>query len=268
MSAQNTTVIITGAGGGLGKALASAFLASGANVAICDVNQERLTATEQEWTAAGHKPETFFSTITDVTDEAAVRQLVTDTVAKFGRLDILINNAGIMDDFSPVGDCSREMWDRVLGVNLHGPYNTTRAAIAQFEKQQGDADQANNGGVIINICSVAARNGSVAGAAYTASKHGLLGLSKNTAANYMDKNIYSIALLLGGMFTNITDAFAAGMHQEAFERMRATHLTVDPATNLIPLESVAKYCIFLSDKTIAKGANGSTVDFTNNWPHA
>lgn len=262
MSTENTTVIITGAGGGLGKATASAFLAAGTfNVAICDVNQDRLTATEQEWTAAGHNPQNFLTTITDVTDEKSVQTLIAAVAAKFGSVDVLINNAGIMDDFSPVGECSKELWDRVLGVNLHGPYNTCRAAISQFEKQQ------QGGGVIINICSIAAQRGDFAGAAYTTSKHGLLGLSRNTAASYADKGIYSVALVLGGMPTNIGDAMAKGMHMETFQRQQVEHPLV-PEKHLVQLENVAKYCLFLSDKAMARSANGSVVNFTNNWPAA
>lgn len=265
MSAQNITVIITGAGGGLGKATATTFLAAGANVAICDVNQERLAATEQDWAAAGHRPEKFLTTTTDVTDEASVQALVDAAAAKFGAVDVLINNAAIMDDMSPVGDCPKSLWDRVLGVNLHGPYHMSRAAIAQFEKQGGGGG--GGVGVIVNICSIAALRGDYAGAAYTASKHALLGLTRNTAASYADKGIYTVALVLGAMPTNIGDAMAKGVHVETFQRQKAEHPVI-PEKHLMRLESVAKYCLFLSDKEIAKASNGSTINVTNNWPAA
>lgn len=271
MSSQNFTAIVTGAGGGLGKSIATAFLANGANVAVCDVNKERLAATETEWVAAGYKPENVLTTPTDVTEETSVQKLVAATVAKFGRVDVLVNNAGIMDDFSPVGDCSRELWDRVMGVNLVGPYNTCRAVIAQFEKQtpdQGSPAVGGGGGVIINICSVAARIGHFAGVAYTASKHGLLGLSRNTAFHYADKGIYSVAMVLGGMNTNITDGMAGGINVEAYTRFQKAHTQMDPYKHLVSTEDVAKYVVFLSDKGVAKGTNGSTVDLTNNWPEA
>lgn len=271
---SSTTVIVTGAAGGLGKAIATAFLAAGANVAICDVNEERLAATEQEWLSAGHKAERYLTTKTDVTDAASVQRLVDDTVARFGRLDVLINNAGIMDDFSPVGDCPPELWNRVLGVNLNGPFNTCRSAIAQFQKQgqdqgQGQGQPAGAGGVILNICSVAARLGSFAGAAYTASKHGLAGLSKNTAFAYGDKGIYSIALLLGGMSTNIADSMRQGINMDFYQKFVESRGKFDPAVHGVSLENVARYCVFVaSDRGIARNLNGSTVDFTNNWPEA
>jgi NAD(P)-dependent dehydrogenase (short-subunit alcohol dehydrogenase family) len=100
-----------------------------------------------------------------------------------------------MDRFEPVGACSKETWDRVLDINLNGPFLTTKAAIAQFEKQEPA------GGVIINICSTASIQSFVSGAAYTVSKAALAALTKNTAGFYGDKGIYCIGLLLGGMPT-------------------------------------------------------------------
>lgn len=194
-SAQDKVVVVTGAAGGLGKAIATAFLASGAKVAICDVNPQRISEVEEEWTKsyAGK----FLAQETDVTDEAAVQKLVDAAVTKFGRLDALVNNAGIMDGFEPVGAVSKEKWDRVLNINLNGPFNTTRAAIAQFEKQERP------GGVIINIGSIASVHGFKSGAAYTVSKAALVALTKNTAGYYGDKGIYSIALMLGGMLKGL-----------------------------------------------------------------
>ncbi|KAJ4386305.1 hypothetical protein N0V93_009198 [Gnomoniopsis smithogilvyi] len=255
------TVLITGAGGGLGKVTAAAFLAAGANVAICDVNQERLDSTSKEWTEAGHDGK-FLATTTNVADPASVQQLVDAAVAKFGRLDVLVNNAGIMDDFSGAAECSQEMWDRVLAVNLHGPYYLIKAAVKQFEKQT----EGEKGGVIINICSTSAVYGSNAGAAYTASKHGLLGLNKNTAFTYSDKGIYSVAMVMGGMATNVSDGMKRGeLDRAAYARVHEAR-PFDLEKHLVPLESVAKTVVFLSDRSIARSANGGAIDFKNNNP--
>ncbi|AEO65656.1 uncharacterized protein THITE_2112832 [Thermothielavioides terrestris NRRL 8126] len=258
-SAQGKTVLVTGAAGGLGKAIAEAFFAAGANVVVCDVHPQRIASVEEEWAKsyAGR----FLTQQADVTDEAAVQKLVDAAVAKFGRLDVLVNNAGIMDDFSPVGACSKEKWDRVLNINLNGPFLASKAAIAQFEKQEPA------GGVIINIGSNASIHGFKAGVAYTVSKAGVMALTKNTAGFYGDKGIYSIALLLGGMNTNITDAFAQGMHMEMFQKVQASQSPFEPHRHL-PVESVAKYCVFLTDKDISPSANGSCIVFNNNWPEA
>jgi NAD(P)-dependent dehydrogenase (short-subunit alcohol dehydrogenase family) len=195
-SAQGKTVIVTGAAGGLGKAIATAFLAAGANVAVCDVHAERLASVEEEWSKS--YADKFLTRKTDVTDEASVQALVVATVAKFGRLDVLVNSAGIMDGFEPAGACSKEKWDRVLNVNLNGPFLGTKAAIAQFEKQAPDCS------VIINIGSIASVHGFKAGVAYSASKAALMSLTKNTAGYYGDKSIYSIGLMLGGKLTTFT----------------------------------------------------------------
>ncbi|KAK5662833.1 hypothetical protein OQA88_6244 [Cercophora sp. LCS_1] len=260
-SAQGKVVIVTGAAGGLGKAIASAFLGAGAQVTICDVNQQRIATVEEEWTKT-HAGK-FLTREADVTSDKAVQDLVEDTVAKFGRLDILINNAGIMDDFSPVGTISKEKWDRVLDVNLNGPFLASRAAIAQFEKQDRP------GGLIINIGSNASVHGFHAGVAYTVSKAGLLALTKNTAGFYGPKGIYAVALLLGGMAeTNITDAFANGLNGEAFQRIQASQTAFEEGKTTVPIESVAKYCVFLSDSDIAPNANGSGIFFNKNWPEA
>lgn len=254
------TVIVTGGAGGLGKAIATAFLAAGSNVAACDVNQERLAATEQEWLAAGTEAERVLALMTDVTDPASVQALVDTTVARFGRLDLLVNNAGIMDDFSPAAECSPEQWARVLGVNLNGPFYATRSAVAHFRKHEPA------GGLIINICSVAAKSGHNAGAAYTASKHALLGLSRNTAFAYADKGIYSVALCLGGMATHIAEGMAKGIDMDFYRKFEQSQEKFDNEKHQVPIENVAKYCVFLSDRGIARSANGSCLDFANNWP--
>ncbi|KAK3335446.1 hypothetical protein B0T19DRAFT_8560 [Cercophora scortea] len=260
MSAQGKTVIVTGAAGGLGKAIAEAFLAAGANVVICDVNPARIAAVVEEWTQAF--PDKFLTTKSDVSDEADVQKLIDTAVAKFGRLDILVNNAGIMDDFSPVGACSKEKWDRVLAVNLNGPYLTSKAAVAQFEKQTGGNH------LIINIGSNASFMGFKAGAAYTVSKAGVMALTKNTAGFYGPQGIYCVALLLGGMETNIADAFAQGLHMDMFQRVQASQTPFVPGVSSTPVASVAKYCVFLSDEDIASVANGSCIVFNKNWPEA
>ncbi|KAL2181076.1 uncharacterized protein P884DRAFT_191946 [Thermothelomyces heterothallicus CBS 202.75] len=258
-SARDKTVIVTGAGGGLGKAIVAAFLAAGANVAICDVLPQRIADVISEWSEP--YGDRFITRPVDVTDAAAVQGLIDDTVAAYGRLDVLVNAAGVMDGFEPAGDLPKEKWDRVLNINLTGPFLTTKAAIAQFEKQEGSY------GVIINIGSVASVHGFKSGAAYTVSKAGLMALTKNTAGYYGDKGIYSIGLMLGAMNTNITDAFVHGMHTEMYKKIQASQTPFRPDLQ-IPLESVAKYCVFLTDKDIAPSANGSCIPFNKNWPEA
>ncbi|KAH8880143.1 NAD(P)-binding protein [Thozetella sp. PMI_491] len=258
---QGKTVIVTGAAGGLGKVIAEAFLKAGANVVVGDVNEERLAATASEWSAS--YADKYLTQKTDITDEASVQGLVDAGVAKFGRLDALVNNAGVMDDFSPVGACSQSNWDRVLGVNLHGTFLASKAAVTQFEKQSPVR------GVIVNIGSNASVYGFQSGVAYTVSKAGVLAMTKNTAGFYGPKGINCVALLLGGMpTTNIVDAFRLGLHQEGFAATQAANVSLQPGKNDTDLNAVAKQVVFLTDSDIASNANGSAIMFNHNWPVA
>ncbi|KAF4918840.1 3-beta-hydroxycholanate 3-dehydrogenase (NAD(+)) 2 [Colletotrichum sp. SAR 10_99] len=262
-----TTVIVTGSGGGLGKSIAEAYLAAGANVVISDINQARIDAVAAEYrdTYAGR----LHAIAVDVTSEVSVAALVQGAVDRFGRLDVLVNNAGVMDKFDPAGECAKDTWDSVLAVNLTGPFLTTKAAVNQFLAQGATSASGGPPGLIINIGSNASFRGLCSGVAYTASKHGLIAVTKNTAGFYGDKGIYSIALLLGGMdTTNIMDAFATGVNQEGMMKTVAAQPEYKRGETGLDPAAVAKYCIFLTDKDIASSANGSCITFNKNWPYA
>ncbi|KAI0428673.1 hypothetical protein F5Y09DRAFT_279023 [Xylaria sp. FL1042] len=258
-SAAGKTIVVTGGAGGLGKVIASTFLDAGANVAVFDVHEGRLKETAAEWEKHGDRS---IISQTDITDEAAVNTFFTNVTAKFGRIDMLINNAGIMDKFDPAGTLPSDLWNRVIGVNLTGAYLCTKAAINAFEAQTP------YGGTIINIASIAAVRGLAAGAAYTVTKHGLLGLMRNTAGFYGSKGIYSIAFLMGGMNTNIVDVFATGFNQEGMALNQTVNPGFDPAKTYVALTDVAKYCLFFSDPALAETSNGSTIALNKNWPQA
>lgn len=249
--------MITGAAGGLGKAVASAFLEAGANVAIFDVNEDRLKATTAEWEKYGDK---VITSKTDITDETAVNAFFASVTAKFGRIDMLVNNAGVMDKFDAAGTLPLEIWNRVIGVNLTGAYLCTKAAVNIFEAQSPP------GGTIINIGSIASTRGLMGGAAYTVSKHGLLGLVKNTASFYGPKRIYSIAFLMGAMETNIVDVFATGYNQEGMAAMGTASPGFVMGKTEVALTDVAKYCLFFSDPAVAEASNGATITINKNWP--
>lgn len=170
-SLKGTTVLVTGAAGGLGKVIATAYLDAGANVAICDVNEERLAAARGELEPKGP----FAAFKTDVTDEAAVTKLVEDVTARFGRLDILVSNAGMTDKFDPVGSLSKEHWDRILNLNLTGSFLAFKAAVNAMEAQSPP------GGTIIQIGSAATTHGMASGVAYAVSPISLvLGLASTS----------------------------------------------------------------------------------------
>lgn len=186
--------IITGAGSGMGKSIAIAYANEGAKVVLADVNATTLDEVVTEITASGHSAT---SVVADMSKSADVKALIETAVNTYGQLDILVNNAGIMDNFKTVGNVTDDLWDKVIAINLTGPFQACREAINVMKDQK-------NGGIIINNASVGGLYGARGGAAYAASKHGLVGLTKNIAATYGTfGNIRCNAIAPGGVATNI-----------------------------------------------------------------
>ncbi|KAE8334958.1 hypothetical protein BDV24DRAFT_169688 [Aspergillus arachidicola] len=241
------TCLVTGGAGGLGKAIATKFLEAGANVVICDINDDRLQQTSAELSVKGP----LKAVNADITSASAVQSLFDTIVSEFGKVDILINNAGIMDRFDPVGDLDEELWDRVMAVNLTAPFLLSRLAVRNM------LEQPNPDGYIMNIVSLAGKAGWTAGAAYTASKHGLVGLTKNTAAFYGNKGIRCNALMIGGMATNITEAFMAGVNEEGKEKV----VSIMGATRspLCDIDEVAEVCVSMTCGKGSRLINGACI---------
>ncbi|KYK58114.1 hypothetical protein DCS_05127 [Drechmeria coniospora] len=251
MSLVGKTVIVTGSGGGLGLIIARTLLTAGGNIVICDVNEARLATVRTD--TKTFLPDRVLIEQVDVTDESSVQQMIVKSVARFGRLDMVVNNGAIMDRFDPAGDCPKELWDRVLAVNLTGPFLVTKHAMPHLLAEAGSC--------IVNIASNASFRGLAGGAAYTASKHGLVGLTRNTAGSYP---VACVALILGGMeATNIKDAFGAGVNEEGMRRL----LDTQPGNRTVSPVDVARTVVFLGEG-MAKSMNGSCVTMNENWPEA
>ena len=190
---SNKTALVTGAASGNGKAIATLFAREKAKVVLVDINKSELekvvaSLSEQGFDVTGIEA--------DVTKEADIQKMVDQTLAKYGRLDILVNNAGIFDELMPVGEVSDDLWYKIMETNLNAPMRAIRKVIPIFEKQ--------GGGVIANTASIAGLTGARGGgAAYVASKHGLIGLTKNVAFNYKEKNIRCNAVAPGRVETNL-----------------------------------------------------------------
>ncbi|KAM5342306.1 hypothetical protein ACJ41O_013272 [Fusarium nematophilum] len=252
------TVIVTGSSGGLGRVIAEMYLSKGCSVVVCDINRDRLASASD---LEASYPGKVLVLEANVADEESVKSLVASTVEKFGRLDIVVNNAGVLDHFDPAGSCDKDVWDRVIGVNLTGPFLVTKHAVSVMEKQ--------GSGLIVNIGSNASHRGFSGGVAYTASKHGVMAITKNTAAFYGPKGVYSVALLLGGMeTTNIADAFAAGINQEGMALSRETQPGYVLGKTGLDTELVARYVGFLSEDAVSESSNGSCIVLNKNWPAA
>ncbi|MGC5221029.1 SDR family NAD(P)-dependent oxidoreductase [Micromonospora sp. DT81.3] len=192
------TVIVTGAGSGIGRATASRIAREGGRVIAVDISQERLDEFRAEHAGADVVP-----VVGDITDDASIAEIVS---AAGDTVDALANIAGIMDDMTPVGDVTDAVWDRVFRINVTGTMKLMRAVIPTMLAQ--------GGGSIVNTASEAALRGSAAGAAYTASKHAVAGLTKSSAFMYGPSGIRVNAVAPGPTITNIEANFASALGAE------------------------------------------------------
>ncbi|GAB3923119.1 SDR family NAD(P)-dependent oxidoreductase [Larkinella terrae] len=175
---SNQVAFITGAGSGIGRATALAFAQAGARVVVADLNETNGQQTVAEITQTGREAR-FISC--DVACPDDVEKAVQYTVGQFGRLDIGINNAGIGGAYARLVDQTFEDWNRMLAVNLSGVFYCMQFEIRQMLLQ--------GGGKIVNLSSIAGVRGLVKAAPYTAAKHGVLGLTKTAALEYVKHNI-------------------------------------------------------------------------------
>jgi len=145
--------LITGGAGGLGKAISQAFLEAGATVVVWDMNKSLLSHCQNE---LGSKRQ-LQTVELNITEASAMVSSFEDIVKTHGKLDVLVNNAGIMDKFDPVGELDSELWDRVLAVNLTAPVMLTKLAVNHM------LERTPSGGSVLNVCSLASARGGLAG---------------------------------------------------------------------------------------------------------
>lgn len=211
MKLQGKVAIVTGASSGMGRDIAWYYAKEGAHVLAVARREERLAQLVKD---AEGLPGTIVAYGADVGVKAKAEGMVDAAVKQFGRLDILVNNAGIMDDMSGVADVTDDMWDRVFDVNVKSVVHASRKAVQLFRAQ--------GGGVILNIASIGGLYGCRAGVAYTASKHAMVGITKNTAFMYAMDNIRCNAICPGGIETEVaTGEFMKNINPEGAKRCSA-----------------------------------------------
>ena len=189
--------IITGAGLGMGRAMAVLFAREGAKVVCADYVAKTAEETAVLVTTALGEA---IAVAADVSDTRDVDRMVTTAVKVFGTIDILCNNAGVFDGFTPALDTDDALWDRIIGINLKGVFLCSRRVIPEMLRQ--------GKGTIVNTASIAGLVANGGGVAYTASKHGVIGVTRALAAEFTSKGIRVNAFCPGGILTGMTRELA------------------------------------------------------------
>jgi 3-oxoacyl-[acyl-carrier protein] reductase len=176
---KDKVAVITGAADGIGKAIAERLATEGASIALWDFNQDKLLALEKEWQEAGHSVKAY---IVDISNDAAVQDAYQNTVNHFGKLDILVNSAGIVGPTqTKITDYATEEFDKIYNVNLRGSFLTAKYALKYMEKAQY--------GRILLIASIAGKEGNPNMVGYSATKAGVIGLVKALGKEYATSGI-------------------------------------------------------------------------------
>jgi NAD(P)-dependent dehydrogenase (short-subunit alcohol dehydrogenase family) len=223
----NKVVFITGAASGIGRAAALAFAAEGARVAILDRSEEELEKVKSSVESAGGE---VLTVVCDVSSPDQVEDAIKQVVHRFSRLDIAFNNAGVENKAAPVHEIDLAEWDRILNINLRGTFVCMKHELAHMVKQ--------GGGVIVNTSSGAGIRGVAGGAAYAASKHAILGLTRSAALDYAKQNIRVNAVLPGNIETPMMDRFTGGDIQKAID--------LEPVGRLGKPEEIAEAVLWMA----------------------
>ncbi|MGA2775421.1 MAG: 3-oxoacyl-[acyl-carrier-protein] reductase [Candidatus Omnitrophota bacterium] len=228
MRLKDKVAVITGGARGIGKAIAVAYAREGADIVVADVNPEEAEKTAKEIEGLGRKA---LALTMDVTDYAKVEEAVNKILDKFAKIDILVNNAGITKD-NLLLRMSQAEWDAVLNVNLKGTFNCIRAVSRTMIKQRS--------GRIISIASIIGLIGNPGQANYSASKAGIIALTKTAAKELASRNINVNAVAPGFIQTDMT----AKLSEELKQKM----LSAIPLNKLGSPDDVAAMCLFLASE--------------------
>jgi NAD(P)-dependent dehydrogenase (short-subunit alcohol dehydrogenase family) len=231
-------VIVTGSSGGIGQASAVGFAKEGAKVVLADINEAGMAETAAMIKELGAES---LIVPTNVADETACQNLVDQAVAKFGKLDVIFNNAGIAGHRSLIADMPADQWRKVIDINLNGVFFCTKAAIPAMLE--------NGGGVIVNTSSVEGLVGMASLSHYGATKHAVLGLTKVTALEYGSQNIRCLAVCPGFIDTAMTRNFLQEGEAEALAAMVPMKRAAQP-------EEIAHFVVWASSGE-ASYMNGS-----------
>uniref|UniRef100_UPI000A030A09 glucose 1-dehydrogenase n=1 Tax=Cupriavidus pauculus TaxID=82633 RepID=UPI000A030A09 len=226
---SGNVALVTGAASGMGWATAQAFAAAGAAVTLADSNSEALAAAASALTAAGHRA---LAVVCDVSDEEQVVAMVQQTVSTFGRLDAAFNNAGIQVPPCDAADEPVANFDKVNAVNLRGVWACMKHELKQMREQ--------GGGAIVNCSSLGGLVGLPSRAAYHASKHGVIGLTRSAALEYAPRGVRINAICPGTFDTPMVSSMLADQAEAMKEILRE-----QPIGRLGRVEEIADAVLWL-----------------------
>jgi NAD(P)-dependent dehydrogenase (short-subunit alcohol dehydrogenase family) len=230
---KDKVAIVTGAGSGIGRATALLFAGEGANVLVADISEEGGKKTVEMINQKFGREKSIFAR-TDVGIEADVKNMVDFAVGKFGKLDVLFNNAGIYE-WTLVDETSTEIWDRIIDVNLRGQFFGIKYAVPHLKKTRG---------VIVNTSSVMGVSGAPESAAYAASKHGVIGLTKASALDLAPYHIRVNCICPGSIDTAMQAREFARAKDPA--KLRKAYEILYPVGRIGRPEEVAELVLFLA----------------------
>jgi NAD(P)-dependent dehydrogenase (short-subunit alcohol dehydrogenase family) len=245
---EGLVALVTGASSGIGKATARAFASAGYTTVIADIHEEHAADAVVECEREGA---TCRFIRCDVSDEASVQGLISAIVSSFGRLDAAFNNAGIEGAQAPTGECTTDNFDRVIGVNLRGVFLCMREELRQMAKQE-------TGGAIVNCSSVAGLVGFAGIPAYVASKHGVVGLTRNAALEYAQQKIRVNAVCPGAIETPMLERLmSSGVPRESV-------VATEPVGRLGKPEEIAAAVLWLCSSP-ASFVTGQAIAVDGGW---
>jgi len=239
------TVFVTGAASGIGQAQAIAFLENGANVFAFDMHEQGLDKFAERY------KERFGYFTGSVADQTAVKQAVANALTRFTKIDILLNTAGILDGYAKTLDTDETLWDKVMNTNVKGMYVVTNQILPHM--------LAGNAGVIVNMASIAGLVAGGGGAAYTASKHAIIGYTKQLDYDYCREGIRANAIAPGAIQTPMNRLDFAGDGEMAKWVANET-----PTGRWAQPEEVAGLTLFLASKA-ADYIHGAVMPIDGGW---